>query len=200
MKTRLNKSELWPEKLPNYLKNRIKGTIDFLSSENLSGKIADCGENNPLKKAIENYFNIKIYSLDWNFNTNIPLSEIGWRYDIIFCFEVLEHLFNPLLLLNNLTWLLKESGIIYLSTPRQWPQLIKSVHHYHEIPTDRLLWLFEKAGLNIKKQDKITIAGNWYNHIHGIRPLLRYFQKTRVYKLRKYDKCYHPKKNQLNSF
>jgi SAM-dependent methyltransferase len=183
MKTRLDKSELWPEKLPNYYKNRIKGTIDFLSSEDLSGKIADCGENNPLKEAIEKHFGIKIYGFDWDFNYSVPISERGWNYDIIFCFEVLEHLFNPLLFLNNLTRLLKQSGTIYLSTPRQWPQLIKSVHHYYEIPTDRLMWLFEEAGLIIKREGKITIAGNWYNHIHGIRPMLRYFQKTRIYKL-----------------
>jgi hypothetical protein len=31
------------------------------------------------------------------------------------------------------------------------------------------------SGLIIKREGKITIAGNWYNHIHGIRPMLRYF-------------------------
>ena len=183
MNTKLTNKELWPEKLPNYLKNRIKGTIDFLETENLSGKIADCGENNPLKEAIENHFGVKIYSLDWDFDTNAPLSEIGWRYDIIFCFEVLEHLFNPLLFLNNLTQLLKQPGTIYLSTPYQWPTFLKYYHHYHEIPDYWLKCLFDEAGLIIKRQGKITIAGNWYDHIHGIRPVLRYFQKTRIYKL-----------------
>ena len=189
MKTGLEQQELWPEKLPNSLKNRIKKTIDFLKTENLSGQIADCGENNPMKEAIEKYFDIKIYNLDWDFNDPLPMyPAIGYKFDVIFCFEVLEHLFNPLLFLNHLKYHLKPESIIFLSTPYQWPQKLKSIHHYHEIPTDRLLWLFDAANLKIVKQGKITIAGNWYNHIHGIRPLLRYFQKTRMFKLIKFEK------------
>jgi len=43
---------------------------------------------------------------------------------------------------------------------------------------------FDVANIKLERQDKIAIARNWYNHIHGIRPLLRYFQKTRIYKLK----------------
>ena len=95
----------------------------------------------------------------------------------------MEHLFNPLLFLEQLKKLLKKDGVIYLSTPYQYPQILKAIHHYHEIPTDRLMWLFDAAGLKVIEKDKLTIAGNWYNHIYGIRPFLWYFQKTRIYTL-----------------
>ena len=101
------------------------------------------------------------------------------------CFEVLEHVMNPLLFLEQLKKLLKKYGIIYMSTPYQFHQILKAIHHYHEIPTDRLIWLFNAANLKIVESGKLTIAGNWYNHINGIRPIMRYFQKTRIYKITK---------------
>lgn len=188
MKTKLDKSELWPDKLPNSFLNRARGTIDFI---NPIGKICDCGEDNPLKHIIENYYSVNITSLDWNFNETLYIADNIKKYDTILAFEVLEHLFNPLVFLNSIKKLLADAGKIYLSTPYQMPQIIKAIHHYHEIPTDRLMWLFDEAKLKIVKSDKITIAGNWYEHIHGIRPMLRYFQKTRIYEL-KSDKKISP--------
>ena len=179
-KTFLRDKELWPERLPNSFTNRVRETIDYLGHEGLSGAIADCGENNPMKLAIETYFNVKIDSIDFDFD--YPF-ESGRKYDVILCLEVLVHLFNPLLFLEQLKEMLNENGIIYLSTPRQFPQFLKAIHHYHEIPTDRLMWLFNAAGFRVMDKKKITIAGNWYNHIIGIRPILRYFQRTRIYKL-----------------
>jgi len=179
METKLDESELWSNKLTNSLKNRIEETIDFIKPY---GEIADCGENNPMKEAIEKHFNCIIDSIDWNFNENTSISK---KYDTILCFEVIEHVMNPLLFLEQLKKLLKKDGIIYLSTPYQFPQILKAIHHYHEIPTDRLMWLFSAAKLKIIESGKLTIAGNWYNHINGIRPFLRYFQKTRIYKITK---------------
>jgi SAM-dependent methyltransferase len=182
MRTRLDTNELWPDKLPNSFLNRAKETIRFI---NPVGKIADCGEDNPLKHMIQDYFELEITSLDWNFNEPLRVAKNVVKYDTILALEVLEHLFNPLVFLNSLKRLLTDDGTIYLSTPCQWPQIIKAIHHYHEIPTDRLMWLFDEAELKIIRKGKTTIAGSWYNHIYGIRPILRYFQKTRIYQLQK---------------
>lgn len=181
MKTKLDSSELWPDKLPNSFLNRAKGTINFI---NPIGKIGDCGEDNPLKHMIEDYYRVSITSIDWDFNEPLYIADNVKKYDTIFAFEILEHLFNPLVFLHSIKRLLAHDGKIYLSTPYQIPQIIKAVHHYHEIPTDRLTWLFDEAELQVIKNDKITIAGNWYEHLRGFRPILRYFQKTRIYELR----------------
>ena len=177
MKTRLTNTELFPDKLPNSFTNRVKETIKFIQ---LHGDVADCGELNPMKQLIELEFNIDIDTIDWDFNAETDISK---HYDQILCFEVLEHVMNPLLFLGQLSKILKPGGVIYLSTPYQYPQILKAIHHYHEIPTDRLMWLFDAAGFNVICSGKVTIAGNWYNHISGIRPALRYFQKTRIYEL-----------------
>jgi hypothetical protein len=175
--TRLSRTELWPDKLPNSFLNRVKQTIDFID---LKGKVMDCGENNPMKEMIQTHFNYKIESVDWDFN---EVCNHKGKYDTILCFEVLEHVMNPLLFLNQLKWMLTNDGVIYLSTPYQRPQILKAIHHYHEIPDSRIGWLFDAAGLRVVCKGKVTIAGNWYNHITGIRPLLRYFQNSRIYQL-----------------
>lgn len=178
MKTKLEQKELWFDKYPNSFTNRVKETIKFI---NPTGAVADCGENNPMKESIEKYFNIKITSLDWNFNEKHSITE---KYDTILCFEVLEHVFNPLLFLEELKRILNPGGKIYISTPYQYPQFLKAIHHYHEIPKDRLMWLFTEANLHVVTAGKVTIAGNWYNHILGFRPILRYFQKSRIFLLK----------------
>lgn len=179
MGVRLRKDELW--RVNNATNNRIRETIDYLKGECLSGLIADCGEPNPLKESIINELGLCVVSINWDFNEYYSFG----NYDAIFAFEVLEHIFNPLVFLNSLKDSLKDDGVVYISTPYQRPQIIKAIHHYHEIPTDRLMWLFDEAGLRVENCQRITIAGNWYNHIYGIRPMLRYFQKTRLFKLKK---------------
>ncbi len=182
MGTRLEHGELWPGKLPNSFLNRASGTARYLATQNLRGlKTADCGEDNPLKNILREKLGISIETINWDFNYKCPLTG---RYDAILCFEVLEHLFNPLLFLESLKGLLNEGGVIYLSTPYHRPQLLKTPRHYHEIPSDRILWLFEAAGLEAEEMVKIGSGGRWYNHLGGIRPVMRYFQKTRLYKLR----------------
>jgi len=172
--TRLSREELFPNKLPNSFLNRAKQTIGFI--DEIIFPACDCGENNPLKEMMDP--NIK------SVNVNFDRDNFPGSWLTITCFEVLEHLYNPLFFLENLRNALLLDGCIYLSTPYQFPQFLKAVHHFHEIPTDRLMWLFDEAGLRIIKQDKATIAGKFYEHL-GVRPFLRYLQKTRLYKLSK---------------
>jgi SAM-dependent methyltransferase len=178
MNTRLTPEELWPAKTPNYVINRFKGTVKFVIPR---GRIIDCGENNPMKQMLEEYFEIPILSIDSDFDHPFYIDD---KFDTILCLELLEHLFNPLLFLIYLKRSLSSNGRIYLSTPYQFPQFLKAKHHFHEIPTDRLMWLFDAAGLSVVRSGKITIAGRWYNHLMGFRQILRYFQYTRIYELK----------------
>jgi hypothetical protein len=172
--------------MPHAYRNRINRTIAWIDKEDLrgftgQGSLADCGETNPLKEEMERYFNISIDSLDYNFNYRFGYYK---EYNTIFAFEVLEHCYNPLVFLETIKNLIDENGVIYLSTPRVWPQWLRSEYHFHEIPTDRLMWLFEEAGLKVVKKGKISLRGDWYHYLIGIRPILRGFWKTRIYKLK----------------
>jgi SAM-dependent methyltransferase len=57
------------------------------------------------------------WSLDLNTTSVADTAPDGVRYDVIFCGEVLEHLFSPDALMRDLRTLLKPSGVLILSTP-----------------------------------------------------------------------------------
>ena len=57
------------------------------------------------------------WSLDLNTTSVAETAPEGARYDVIFCGEVIEHLFSPDALLRDLRVLLQPSGILILSTP-----------------------------------------------------------------------------------
>lgn len=100
MNTLLSAEELWPDKFPNSFQNRANRIIKYLKTQNLEGlRIADCGVYNPMARQVENMLGQKINSLDWNFD--YPIKSVQ-SYDVILCFEVLEHLFNPLIFLESI--------------------------------------------------------------------------------------------------
>jgi SAM-dependent methyltransferase len=57
------------------------------------------------------------WSLDLNTTSVAETAPDGVRYDVVFCGEVLEHLFSPDALLRDLRTLMQPSGILILSTP-----------------------------------------------------------------------------------
>lgn len=176
--TFLAPDELWPTKLPNSFLKRVQETMAFLPDVPPRYPICDLGEPNPLKEMIAEKWHL-IESID----IDLDYQRLQGQWGTILCFEVLEHLFNPLFALENMKQALVPDGRIFLSTPYQWPQILKAKHHFHEVPTDRLEWLFDRAGLRIENRGKATIAGRWYEHVTGFRPILRYFQHTRLFQL-----------------
>lgn len=143
--------------------------------------LADMGEPNLKKKFIEELIGVNIESVHgWDFD--YPESDWLKSYGTIFCLEVLEHLMNPLLFLDDVRDNLKDDGVIYLATPYRYHFLWNS-HHYHEIDHKRIRWLFEKAGLKIVKEGRARLFNGWKFHLAGVRPLLRPLTFTRIYKL-----------------
>lgn len=87
------------------------------------------------------------------------------KYDFIFCFEVLEHLSNPLKALHNLKSTLNPQGVLIVSVPNEFHIFrrmgilfgIKSLmfggHDWHHLRFFNLYYakrLFSEANLNIK--------------------------------------------------
>jgi SAM-dependent methyltransferase len=57
------------------------------------------------------------WSVDLNASSVAETAPDGTRYDVIFCGEVIEHLFSPDALMRDLRKLLSPEGILILSTP-----------------------------------------------------------------------------------
>jgi SAM-dependent methyltransferase len=55
--------------------------------------------------------------LDYEFNLNDPIPIESNKFDTILCTDVLEHIFNPVLLMSEITRLLKPKGKLILTIP-----------------------------------------------------------------------------------
>ena len=157
---------------------RLPKTIAFIDT--IQAPCADCGEPNPFANKLADYYKLAIKAID----IDLDREKITGKYNTIFCFEVLEHLYNPLFCLEQIYNALNDKGVLYLSTPCRI-KLLWGRRHYHEIDDKRIQWLFDAAGFKVVKKDKICIRLELWKHFTGFRPLLRLFQKTRIYKLKK---------------
>ena len=159
---------------------RLLKTIEFI--DDVDSPLADLGEPNPFVARLSALLNLPIESVDIDLDNDI----ITGQYGTIFCFEVLEHLYNPLHCLSQIYRALHQDGILYLSTPYRM-KLLWGNRHFHEIDDKRIEWLFDAAGFRIVKKDKICIRWELWKHFTGFRPVLRLFSKTRIYKLIKQE-------------
>jgi 2-polyprenyl-3-methyl-5-hydroxy-6-metoxy-1,4-benzoquinol methylase len=95
------------------------------------------------------------------------------KYDVIFCFEVLEHLQNPLWFMAQIKSILKDHGTLYMTTPYRknyvWPET-----HFHEMSGDRIQkWLLSPLGLKIVKKKRLRYVKEKKQFLIGIRPIIR---------------------------
>lgn len=171
--------ELWNISKAKSFERRVAGTLSFLELP-LKGPILDLGVDNALKGFISRELDVEIVSCE---DVDFDYDPIPGIWGTILCFEVLEHLFNPLFCLENMKRSLLDEGSIYISTPGQM-KLLWDYRHYHEIDDKRLRWLFDRAKLSVVKKGKASMRGAWWQHICGVRPILRTFQYTRLFQLK----------------
>lgn len=159
------------EKIRNQI--RWRKTIEFIEkSETRFFKIAclDIGDRSMLTGRLERLFR----SVFTNTNVDLDVVDLSPPYEyfyIITCFEVIEHLFNPLHCLLGMRKKLMPGGRIYLSTPRHKPHSMWG-NHFHEMSDKSLFALLDRAGLRVVRRKKIFIMP-LRSLLTGIRPWLR---------------------------
>jgi SAM-dependent methyltransferase len=108
------------------------------------------------------------------------------EYDVITCFEVINHVMNHQLLLENIASRLKTGGKLYLSTPKLW--LIAWPHgrgNYVEMKPRSMRLILEYCGFKILRYE---VRNPWpFRFIfYGFRPPLRYiFNRYQLYECEK---------------
>ncbi len=106
--------------------------------------------------------------------------------DVICCFEVLNHIMNPLLLLEDCYRSLSPNGRLYLSVPKLW---LVPWHHCHYdfviYDPERLERLFRYVGFEVVRRETHN-PWPWYFMFYGVRPFFRVlFHRISVWELRK---------------
>lgn len=152
-------------------RRRFRATLAVLPA--LPEPVLDLGPANALARELEKRFGVGIVHTDGHDLDRERLSTFRpGPYASITGFEILEHVMNPLFLLDGCREVLRPGGALYLSVPRRhpWEWLFgKSPEHFHEFARDELRWLLDKAGLEIARWTE----RNTSELSPGLRPLLR---------------------------
>jgi len=149
------------------LQSRVNHAIEDFVGQRSCGRTLDIGKRNPLTGILEKMFSVEIDS------TTIDL-DVGFltgKYDTVFFFEVLEHLFNPLHCLLEIQRVLSSHGRVFISTPRGKPHFLWYEKHFHEMHERELINLIHRAGFEIVKMKYYRILPIW--KVNGLRPFLR---------------------------
>lgn len=118
----------------SFYRNQLEKWLKKIEVDSLA--VLDIGGSaNPVKDRVKSFKADKYHILDnlneetyhgkWtkpDFVVDIQ-EDMGFvrTYDIIFCLEVAEYLYNPLKALQNIYGLLKSGGILYMSFPTIYP-------------------------------------------------------------------------------
>lgn len=99
------------------------------------------------------------------------------QFDVITHFEVVEHLMNYLLAMEECYRILKKGGRMYLTTPNDYSLIYKLEHllsrkhgqHFHQFSRGDLLWLLVKAGfgsitIRTFKRSNTGYIARWCNN------------------------------------
>jgi Methyltransferase domain len=157
--------------------------IEFIGD--IQGPITDIGESNEKSSYIAEKLNCAINQLtceDFNYPT------FSGKYKTIFCFEILEHVQNPLLFIRSVSSCLEDGGVLYLTTPGRVKLMWPRYHFFEMTPKHLQKWICEPLGLFIVRSRKMPLRKIWtiWDFI-GIRPLLRLpfklFNGTNMYKI-----------------
>ncbi len=147
---------------------RWEKTMAFLAPAESAIRGLDIGDRTPFTSELESFFGCPFDST----TVDLDVDTLVGRYDIVTCFEVIEHLFNPLHCLLQIKKVLASDGKLYLSTPRYKPHVIWDPQHFHEMSSRSIGGLFDRAGLTILRRKVITNLPWWF-YLTGVRPLLR---------------------------
>jgi len=147
--------------------HRLKVYRQFIGNDFIPGKSLDIGEPGYVSNQLAVTDNTAM--CDLNYNIHAP----QYEYDVITCFEVLNHVMNPLMLMEKICKFLKPGGKIYLSVPKLW--LISWHHCKHNFvmyDPRRLATLFEYAGFDVVRSETHN-PWPWWLMFYGFRPMFR---------------------------
>jgi SAM-dependent methyltransferase len=149
----------------DYIKrSRVRFNSTFKNVDMVKHPVLDIGEQNALGMRLK-----ADAWTDWDLNQRWP---DGKKYSTIFCFEVLEHLERPDVMLAEIRNHLNEGGLLYLTTPVRW-WMGKGERHFKEYSRDDLVRLLSEATFSDISITRIRA----YDLMHlGVRPLIRWIR------------------------
>lgn len=154
----------------NVTKRFIKSHLFYNGDVYCGGLVLDVGEKNNFGRKMAEEFGLFYCSTNGDLDYQSWTMEHVVKYDYIFCFEVIEHLMNPLLFLENLKSVCGDKTVIFLTYPNN---VFKSEHHFHEYSDDEFFTLITAAGFNVLDFKTDRHWHSFWFYFTGFRPLAR---------------------------
>ena len=157
----------------NQTKRRWFKTLKFVSKFKSGVTVLDIGGLNIFGQRLAEACELK-----YNY-TSGDLNYFGWsnsdtKFDNIFCFEIIEHLMNPLLFLQELKKCCNRDTKIFITYPFT-PRWLMSNRHFHEYRDIEFITLCHEAGFRIVNYNTYHNRHDVSFYLTGIRPFLRFF-------------------------
>jgi len=73
------------------------------------------------------------------------------QHDIVFCLEVMEYIYDPMIAIKNLHWLTKKGGTLYITFPTLYPVHNPYNNDYLRYTKFGAIKLLEEAGFKIEE-------------------------------------------------
>jgi hypothetical protein len=154
------------DRMSKQIPHRLKAVKKFIGRDISTFKTLDIGTSNEFGRRL----GLKDNTLETDLNSTVEAP--SQDYDLIGCFEVIEHLMNPLMLLVRCHSLLQSSGVLYLSTPRPFFGFLQGPQHLTEYKKSRMIQMLDYAGFEVTKTQKIRFW-EWSFMFYGFRPIFR---------------------------
>ena len=135
--------------------------------------VLDIGEHNEFGEKMAYVLSLEYHSTKGNLNNIEWLVSFRVEPDIVFCFEILEHLKNPDLFLSNLQSACSDDAQVFLSYPQN-PLFLRGKHHFHEFKDDEFLTLIDPY-FEVVAHKRTPHWNDWWYYFTGVRPVLRFF-------------------------
>lgn len=93
---------------------------------------------------------------------------------IVLCSHVIEHVYNPNILLFAMKSIIPKDSQIFIMYPRT-PRFLWNNTHFHEFSRKALLSLVDYSGYEVVAYETHRGWHNWYFYFTGFRPFIRFW-------------------------
>jgi hypothetical protein len=176
--------------------NRLRHTIKFMQQHIKWGRgsdVLDIGVENEFGNAISALFGLNksntIGNLEYPEFYSLPTPELKWKpksgrqFEVVTCFENVEHIVNVQLFLFTLRQYLSPNAQVFISYPAR-PKILWPNHHVHEYDSATFEYIVKTAKYKIVAYERHNIAvwKKFWRYFKGLRtPLRLYYERTELY-------------------
>ena len=153
---------------------RWEATKKYLAGKVKKGAVLDIGCANEFGERLAREYGLKYFHTEGDLDFEWGVS-FFMPYRNVFCFDVLEHLMNPLSFLVKLRMTIEKDTKVFISHPYRKFDFMWGDTHFHEFRPEAFRTLIESAGYEILDHQVSRMWHKWTFYFKGFRPILRFF-------------------------